>query len=236
MPDVSTTLVTAAIAIGLTHTILGPDHYLPFVMLARARRWSWARTLGVTAICGVAHVLSSIILGGIGLALGAAVSRVEALEAVRGDWAAWVLIAFGLAYALWGFRRALRDRKGFEPHTHGACVHVHTHGQRPHAHAHRDELPGSRATFWALLLAFVLGPCEPLIPLFMLPASRGRWDEAVMTAVAFGVTTVVTMVGATALALAGLKQIRLAPLERWAHALAGMVVAGSGMAIVALGL
>lgn len=234
MPDLSTTLVTAAIAIGLTHTLLGPDHYLPFVMLARARSWSWPRTLGVTAVCGLAHVLGSIVLGGLGLALGAAVSNVEALEGIRGDWAAWMLIAFGSAYALWGLRRGLREKKGLEPHTHGGCVHVHTHGGKPHRH--EDKLPGSRATFWALLLAFVLGPCEPLIPLFVLPASRGRWGEAVMTAVAFGVTTVVTMVGATALALAGLKQVRLAPLERWAHALAGVVVAGSGLAIVALGL
>ena len=155
-------------------------------------------------------------------------------DSVTFEQGAATLIAFGTAYAAWGIRRALREKRGLEPHTHGGCVHLHTHGETPHAH--KDRLPGSGATFWALLLTFVLGPCEPLIPLFLWPASRGRWDEAVLTAVAFGVTTITTMVGVTALAVVGLRQIRLAPLERWGHALAGVVVAGSGVAIVAFGL
>lgn len=95
---------------------------------------------------------------------------------------------------------------------------------------------GSNLTFWALLLIFVLGPCEPLIPLFVLPASRGDWGLAVATAVVFTLVTLVTMVSLTAAALAGSRQLRLGPLERWSHALAGTVVAASGLAILFLGL
>ncbi|MFC1611029.1 hypothetical protein ACFL6C_08725 [Myxococcota bacterium] len=233
MNDFSSALLLAAIGVGLTHTLLGPDHYLPFVMLARARTWSWSRTLAVTAVCGVGHVVTSVALGVVGLAVGAAIGQIETVETGRGDWAALLLIAFGVAYGAWGVRRAVRTRRGLEPHTHGAHVHVHGHGSRPHDHT---QLPGSAITFWALMLAFVLGPCEPLIPLFVVPASRGRWDVAILTALVFGITTVVTMVAATALALAGLKRLPLGPLERWAHAMAGGMIAASGLVIITLGL
>jgi hypothetical protein len=56
MDGFSWSLLLGAAAIALTHTVLGPDHYLPFVALARARRWSVARTATVTA--GSAALLS----------------------------------------------------------------------------------------------------------------------------------------------------------------------------------
>ena len=230
----SMSLALAAAGIAFTHTILGPDHYLPFVMLARVRKWSVARTMAITAACGLGHVASSLLLGGLGLFLGLAVGEIEGLELGRGDLAAWALVAFGVAYAVWGARRALRTRHGIEPHKHHGHVHVHTHGVSPHEH---DEAEVSRqTTFWALFVIFALGPCEPLIPLFVLPASRGSWSAAILAAVVFGVVTVVTMLVLTALALAGVKRLSLGPLEKWSHTMAGAVVAASGMAILFPGL
>ena len=226
-------LLVAAVGVAVTHTALGPDHYLPFVMLSRARKWSWARTLTVTGICGLGHVASSVLLGGIGIVAGVAVSRIEAVEGGRGDLAAWALVAFGLAYAVWGVRRAIRSRTGLEPHDHGGHVHLHTHGDDVHHHAAGDA--GSKTTFWALFVVFVLGPCEPLIPLFVLPASRGAWGLAVATAVVFAVVTIATMIGIVAAMLAGVQRLPLGRLERWSHALAGSVVAASGAAILLFG-
>ena len=229
----SLSVLAAAAGIAFLHTVLGPDHYLPFIVLARARSWSMTRTLVVTAVCGLGHVASSILLGGIGVAFGVAVARIEGVEGGRGNLAAWALVAFGLAYALWGLRQALRRKGGIETHEHHGDVHLHSHGAAAHDHAHGM---GSNLTFWALFLIFVLGPCEPLIPLFVLPASRGDWGLAVATAVVFTLVTLVTMVSLTAAALAGSRQLRLGPLERWSHALAGTVVAASGLAILFLGL
>jgi hypothetical protein len=218
----------------LTHTVLGPDHYLPFVMLARARGWTMARTLVITAICGLGHVASSLLVGGIGLSIGVAVGGIESLETGRGDLAAWAIVAFGLAYATWGVRRALRSRHGIEPHKHHGHVHVHSHGDDPHDHDHGEVK--RETTFWALFVVFALGPCEPLIPLFVLPASRGAWPAALLAAVVFGVVTILTMLVMTALALAGVKRLSFGPLEKWSHTMAGAVIAASGMAILFLGL
>ena len=234
-------LLTAAAGVALVHTLLGPDHYLPFVMLARARGWSTTRTLVITSVCGVGHVASSVVLGGLGVLAGLAVGQIEGVEGGRGGLAAWALVAFGLAYALWGARHALRHAKGLEPHHHHGHVHLHTHGADDHHHPSPsvDEVAHDRraaTTFWALFVVFVLGPCEPLIPLFVVPASRGAWGLAATTAIVFGVVTIATMVAVTAAALAGIRMLPLGPLERWSHTLAGAVIAASGLAILFLGL
>jgi sulfite exporter TauE/SafE len=229
----SLSVLAAAGGIAFLHTILGPDHYLPFIVMARARSWSMTRTLVVTVICGFGHVASSIVLGGLGVVFGVAIAKIEGVEGGRGDLAAWALVAFGLAYAVWGIRHALRRSKGIETHLHHGHVHLHTHGDADHEH---ENGMGSNLTFWALFLIFVLGPCEPLIPLFVLPASRGDWALAAATAAVFTAVTLVTMVGLTALALKGANKLRLGPLERWSHTLAGSVIAASGLAILFLGL
>jgi len=75
MPNETQVLMLTAISIGFLHTILGPDHYLPFIVMARARRWSVAWTGLVTFLCGLGHILGSVTIGLVGIALGIAVGR-----------------------------------------------------------------------------------------------------------------------------------------------------------------
>ena len=72
-------LIATAASIGFFHTILGPDHYLPFIVMSRSGKWSVKKTMLVTLLCGLGHVLSSILLGVAGIALGVAVFRLEAV-------------------------------------------------------------------------------------------------------------------------------------------------------------
>ena len=60
-------LITTAATLAVLHTAVGVDHSLPFVMLGRARGWSLRRTLGMTALCGLGHVGTSVIIGAIGV-------------------------------------------------------------------------------------------------------------------------------------------------------------------------
>ncbi len=235
MDVVAWSTLTASAGVAVTHTLLGPDHYLPFAMLSRAHRWPLSRTLGVTVLFGAGHVAASLALAASGLLAGAAVGSFEPLDRVRGGLAAWALVAVGLAYGIWGVRRALRRAHGLEPHAHGARLHVHAGGGGPHEHA-AGAGGASAAGFWVLFAIVVLGPCEPLIPLFVLPASRGRWGLAAASALLFGLVTIVSMVAAVALAVAGLGRASSALPERWAHALAGAVIAGSGGVVIVLGV
>ena len=115
-------LIITAISLGFFHTIVGPDHYVPFIVMSHARRWSLVKTTIITIVCGLGHVLSSVLLGCIGIAMGIAVSRLEGVESIRGELAAWLLISFGFTYGVWGLHRAIRTK----PHQHG---HHHQHRQ-----------------------------------------------------------------------------------------------------------
>lgn len=104
MIDEANILLVTAASIGFVHTILGPDHYLVFVAMAKARGWSIAKTLRITAICGIGHVLSSVAIGAVGILLGAELTRLVAIEGGRGSLAGWALLAFGLVYLAWGIK------------------------------------------------------------------------------------------------------------------------------------
>lgn len=128
-----TILTMTAASIGFFHTLFGPDHYLPFIVMARARRWSLLKTCWITILCGVGHVGSSVLLGIIGVILGSAVSQLEMVESFRGDLAVWALIVFGLVCFVWGLRRAWC----MKPHRH---PHEHTNGtSHAHVHSHISE-------------------------------------------------------------------------------------------------
>ncbi len=238
--DLSVLMVTA-VSIGFLHTLLGPDHYLPFIVMAKSGRWSMTKTAAITTLCGVGHVMSSVVLGMVGVALGIAVSRLEAIESTRGNLAAWALIAFGIAYLSWGIRQALRNRPHTHPHMHetpdtDTHSHVHTHagvGEHIHLHGVRH---GAPYTPWVLFIIFVLGPCEPLIPLLMYPAAQDSFSGLILVTVAFGSVTILTMLGIVLAAVMGISFLPMKALERYAHAAAGAAILLSGMAIVFMGL
>ena len=146
-------LVTAA-TLAVVHTAIGVDHSLPFVVIGRARGWTLRRTLGVTGLCGLGHVASSVLIGAIGIPLGLALERLEAFEGLRGSLASWALMAFGLAYAVWGVLKALKGRRQEHVHVHADTVHQHPHDHAG-AHAHPHGSTRSVSTWW-LFVVFVV--------------------------------------------------------------------------------
>ena len=230
-------LTFTAASIGFLHTLFGPDHYLPFIMMAKAQHWSGKKTGLITFLCGLGHVLSSVVLGLIGIAIGIAVGRLEGLESVRGNFAAWGLIAFGAAYCVWGLRHALRNRPHVHTHQHAdGLPHLHEHNHhRNHAHVHQaDERPS--ITPWVLFTIFILGPCEPLIPILMYPAAKMSAVGVFWVAGVFSAVTIGTMLAVVGLSSWGLSLLPLGRVERYTHALAGGAICMSGLAIQFLGL
>ena len=233
-------LFMAAAGIGFVHTLIGPDHYLPFLALAQARRWTFRRTLMVTFLCGLGHVASSIALGALGLSLGWTLGRLEGIEGQRGDAAGWLLLALGVAYCSWGIRRAVRNRPHSHFHSHAdGTVHEHQH-QHLEEHAHLHEAPSTasrsrKLTVWSLFLIFVLGPCEPLVPLLMYPAAAAGLKECMLVVAVFALTTLATMTGIVAIGLRGVRALPTGPVQRWSHAFAGGIITACAVAIL-LGL
>ncbi len=250
-------LAGTAASIGFIHTISGPDHYLPFIVLAKARGWSALKTAIITFLCGIGHILSSIILGFIGIFLGVAVFKLEAIESSRGEWAAWLLIIFGFTYFIWGLHRAIRWKPHIHSHPHleeNSHSHSHSHTME-HSHVHyRQEVnlvltekPSENLSFhalsvetnltpWVLFIVFVFGPCEPLIPLIIYPAAKHNMMAVVAISSIFALTTISTMLCIVLSAYFGLSRLPMRNLERYSHALAGLAIFLCGGAIKFLGV
>ncbi len=230
-------LAGTAASIGFIHTILGPDHYLPFIVMSKARGWSGAKTAVITFLCGLGHVMGSIILGLVGVFLGIVVFNLESVESSRGDLTAWLLIAFGLVYLLWGIRRAVRDRSHEHRHGHrDGEIHSHHHSHvSGHSHVHTGADTGN-VTPWVLFTIFVLGPCEPLIPLIMYPAAKLSVLAMITVATVFGLVTITTMFACVMASYYGLSKISFPQAERYSHALAGLTILLCGGAIKFLGM
>lgn len=233
-----TLLITAA-GLGFIHTVLGPDHYIPFVALSKSRNWSNTKTVFITFLCGLGHVLSSVVIGIIGILFGVAISKIEGLESFRGDIAAWALTAFGLVYLVWGIRRAYKNKghthlfgHSHEQHDHASDGEhrSHTHGDDNHTHDHDHDARKS-ITPWVIFLIFVFGPCEPLIPLLMYPAAQSSMYGMVLVASVFSIVTIGTMITAVMILLSGLKVFDFSGLTRYSHAIAGLTILLCGVAI-----
>ncbi|MEE9461837.1 MAG: sulfite exporter TauE/SafE family protein [Bacteroidales bacterium] len=233
MTDNLTALTITAASLAFVHTVLGPDHYLPFIVMSRARKWTIYKTSWVTLLSGFGHVISSILLGTIGIGVGIALNKLEFMESVRGDLAAWLFVLFGLGYMSWGIYRAVKNKPHKHIHYHGngtSHVHEHTHLEE-HDHTHKNNI-----TPWILFTIFFLGPCEPLIPLLMYPAAKNSSWGVAQVSIVFGLVTILTMLVLVLLASYGLKFVRLGKMERFTHAIAGATILLSGIAILFLGL
>lgn len=233
-------LAITAFSVGFIHTILGPDHYIPFVAMARSDGWSLKKTCSITALCGVGHVSGSVMIGIIGLLAGTVLMRLEMLESFRGEAAAWLLIGFGLAYLTWGIVRAVRDLRHTHLHSHAdRTVHSHTHHHDlEHRHVHLGDQSRSSVrtskrmvTPWLLFLIFAFGPCEVLIPLLMYPAAEADWITVIAVTMAFSVATIGTMLTVVLAAVFGLKFVQIPGLHRYSHALAGVAVLACGLSV-----
>jgi nickel/cobalt exporter len=235
MSEMMVLLVSAA-TLGVIHTLLGPDHYLPFIVLSKARKWTRTRTLWITFISGVGHVAGSVVLGLIGIAMGISLSRLEAFEASRGSLVGWMLIAFGVLYTAYGVYKYVKR---------GAHMHLPPF-LRPKSIRHRElhldekalekEDGAGRLTPWILFLIFVFGPCEVLIPMLIYPAANQSGMGVFLVALVFGMATIGTMMLVVFLGYKGFSLVRFKGREHQLHLFAGLVIllAGAGMQFMGL--
>jgi nickel/cobalt transporter (NicO) family protein len=224
-------LLVSAISLGFIHTLLGPDHYLPFIVLSRARKWPLAKTLWITFFGGVGHIGGSVILGLTGVALGISLSKLELIEASRSNLVAWLLVGFGMLYTLYGVVKFIR---------HGHHAHlpqfllpkvIRNYRHLPTTEAEEAKEDWTRLTPWILFLIFVFGPCEVLIPLLMYPASQHNMFGVFAVALLFGIATIITMLCTVFAGFKGTSLVLFKKTERYMHILAGAVIVFLGIGI-----
>jgi len=230
-------LILTAASLGFVHTVLGPDHYVPFIAISKAKNWPLPKTLVVTILCGIGHVLGSIALGLVGILSGIALENLEIIESFRGMVAAYFLIVFGLIYTIYGIRKVIKNKPHQHVHVHSdGTIHTHQHKhKKEHAHIHTQSKKKS-VTPWILFIIFVFGPCEVLIPVLMYPAAQNNYGLLILATAVFAIVTVTTMVLMVAMALVGFQFFQFKKIEKYSHAIAGTLILFCGIAIQFLGI
>lgn len=228
MPSEMYILVLTAITISFLHTITGPDHYLPFIALSKARGWSFSKTIFWTVVCGCGHVWSSVLLGLIGAGIGWSLSNLQGFEGIRGGVAGWMLLGFGLLYCVWGLHKAVQNRKHkhFDLADDGSVyVFEHHHGE---VVAPKER---HKVTPWVMFLIFLLGPCEPMIPLLYFPAVKNSVSGIILLVTTYTLFTLATMIAMVTLGFHGISFLKTERLEKYLHALGGftILICGAGM-------
>ncbi len=234
-------------AIGLTlglsllHGVL-PNHWLPFVAVGRAQGWSRGRTLSVLLLAGGGHVLATSVLGIAVWWLGDAVFKGLGHETVEraAAWVAGALLAvLGIAFLV---RHAL-GKKHSHTHALGSAVYhrdesgeLHPEGEdhdHAHAPAHTHARMSDRAAIGTLFLALTLSPCEAVVIAFA-SAWRFGFAYALVLAIGASLATVLAMLAATWITIAGRERLRFPWLDRNEMALTGVILIIIGIVVVFL--
>ena len=237
MSDSLVILLITTASVSFLHTVMGPDHYLPFIVMSRSGKWPHKKTFLVTTICGLAHVFSSVLLAAVIIGFGLTVVNLEFIESARSDIAGWLLISFGFVYMIWGIKRVYKNKDHLHTHHHlNGKSHAHEHKHiGDHAHVHEETDP-KNITPWVLFVIFILGPCEPLIPLLMYPAMENNLIGTILVILVFTLITLATMIVIITISFYSIKRLPFKTLEHWTPAFAGLTIFLCGFAIQFLGL
>lgn len=222
-------LILTAVTISFLHTISGPDHYIPFIALSKTKKWSLRRTIGWTVVCGCGHVGTSVLLGTVGAALGWSAAKIDALQFIRGGLAGWALLGFGLIYSAWGLWQI--DR-GSKRHKHfdvspGGNIYVFEH-------RHGEAVPPEERhaiTPWVIFIIFLLGPCEPMMPLLFFPAAKNSLNNIILLVTIYTVFTLLGMVLMVIIGYYSISLLKPGKIERYSQVLGGISIftCGAGM-------
>jgi ABC-type nickel/cobalt efflux system permease component RcnA len=233
--DTTPALFAAAAGVGFGHAVL-PDHWVPLAVLGRTRRYPLAKIARLSSLAGVAHVLISILLGAVIIAIGlqfrSSVSGAQ--DAIIGS----LLILTGLGFAALhatgrGHRHDHADRHGHDHDHPGDHGHVHDH---PSGHGHRHADPDAGhgiGRLAAIMVPFgaAASPDLTILPVFLAATTAGV-ATAVGSVVIFGAVTIGTIVGLTLGAAKGGYQIKGDWLERWGNAITGGVLVVIGALVL----
>jgi hypothetical protein len=233
-------LLAAAAGVGFGHAVL-PDHWVPLAVLGRTRRYPLARVARLSGLAGVAHVLVSIVLGGVIIAVGLQFRSTvqDAQDTIIGC----LLIATGVGFAILEFSGRGHHRRRRHGHDHD---HRDEHG---HRHAPADQPPsalggseggeriaageGRLRGLASVMVPFgaAASPDLTILPVFLAATTAGV-TAAVGSLVIFAAVTIATIVGLTLAACFGGYQIRGQWLERWGNACTALVLVVIGTLVV----
>jgi putative Mn2+ efflux pump MntP len=219
MSTTAPALIAAAAGVGFGHAIL-PDHWVPLAVVGRTRRYPLSRVARLSGLAGIAHVLVSIILGALIIAVG--LQFRSTVQSAQDTIIGAILILTGLAFV--ALEVTGRDHHHHHDHKH---THAHHHGgEQPHAHtgagARTQRKLGGLA---AIMVPFgaAASPDLTILPVFLAATTAGI-TTAISSLLVFAAVTIGTIVSLTLFACFSGYRVRGQWLERWGNLFTALVL------------
>ncbi len=195
-------IILGSILLSLLHAVI-PSHWLPVLSIGKKENWSIKEVTQVTFLAGLAHALSTIMIGVILGLLGLQLSN--NIQYFTHFIAPATLIMLGIFF-------------------------IYQHHMHRHFHLHQIPKPSlsKPKIIMALVIAMFLSPCLEIEAYFLLAGTKGWW--AVLTiAVLYLVISVTGMVLWVRLAYRGILKLNWHTLEHNAGIITGCTLIATGI-------
>jgi nickel/cobalt exporter len=232
MSSTGPALLAAAAGVGLGHAIL-PDHWVPLAVLGRTRRYPLSRIARLSGLAGVAHVIVSLVLGAIIIAVG--LQFRSTIQSAQDTIIGGVLIATAIGFAALEFTGRGHGHAHDHGHTHDHDDDDdddHDHDDHAHAHAHEGQRRGWHGLA-AVMVPFgaAASPDLTILPVFLAATTAGV-ATAIGSVAVFAAVTIGTIVGLTVAAARGGYEIKGQWLERWGNVFTALTLLVIGTLIL----
>ncbi|MFC0773470.1 hypothetical protein [Terrimonas alba] len=195
-------ILVGSFLISLLHAII-PSHWLPVLAIGKKENWDLSETEKVTFIAGLAHVLSTVIigifLGVIGIELSSTIEDFTRIIAPS------IIILIGFYF-------------------------IRQHYVHHHFHLQKQKVAGKpkRKIITGLVLAMFLSPCLEIEAYFLLAGTKGWWI-LVAIALLYSVVSISGMLLWIRFAYKGLLKLNWHKWEHNAGLISGGVLIATGI-------
>lgn len=195
-------ILTGSLLLSLLHAVI-PNHWLPVLAIGRKENWTINEVSRVTFLSGLAHALSTIIIGVVIGLLG--LELTESVQHFSHIVAPLVLILLGLFF-------------------------IYQHHRHKHFHLHNKPKPtfSKKKIIVTLVVAMFFSPCMEIEAYFLLAGSFG-WYAIITIALLYLVVSVSGMVIWIRLAYKGIVKLNWHKLEHNAGIITGLTLIVTGI-------
>lgn len=198
-----TSLLIGSLLISLLHAVI-PNHWLPVLAIGKKEGWNLAETTRITFIAGMAHVISTVIIGlFLGLIGTELTVHIDDFTRIIGP---SVLILIGLYF-------------------------VRQHYTHHHFHLQKEQIEKKRkkgSIILALIIAMFLSPCMEIEAYFLLAGSKG-WYVLAAIAAMYSIITIAGMLIWIRIVYKGLLKLNWHKWEHNAGIITGLVLIITGI-------
>lgn len=195
-------IIIGSLLISLLHAVI-PNHWLPVLAIGKKEGWSLAETSRITFLAGMAHVISTVIIG---LLLGMIGGELtENIEHFTHIIAPSVLVLLGLYF-------------------------VRQHYTHHHFHLPKEQIQKKtkKSIILALVIAMFLSPCMEIEAYFLLAGSKS-WYLLAAIAAMYSIITIAGMLIWIRIVYIGLLKLNWHKWEHNAGIITGLVLIVTGI-------